>query len=109
LRAKQPGLENIQLLREVKYQQMLFEMLAKQYEVARLDEAKDAAIIQVLDPAIEPERNAKPKRAIIVVVASLAALLIGVFWAFFAEARKRLATERTSAAQLAELKAHMRF
>jgi tyrosine-protein kinase Etk/Wzc len=63
------GLENIAMLRDVKYYQMLYEVLAKQYEMARLDEAKDHAVVQVLDPAVTPERRARPKRALIVLIA----------------------------------------
>lgn len=59
------GLESISVLRDVKYYQMLYELLAKQYEVARLDEAKDGAVIQVLDRAIEPENKFRPQRLFI--------------------------------------------
>lgn len=76
------GFQNIKILRDVKYHQMLYELLAKQYEVARLDEAKDASIIQVLDPAVEPERKFKPKRAIIVLLSALAGFVIAVIAAF---------------------------
>jgi uncharacterized protein involved in exopolysaccharide biosynthesis len=70
------GVQNIQLLRDVKYYQMLYELLAKQYEAARLDEAKDSSVIQVLDPAIEPEGRFKPKRTMFVMAASLLALVV---------------------------------
>jgi tyrosine-protein kinase Etk/Wzc len=53
-------------LREVKYSETLFEMLAKQYEAARLDESKAAAVIQVVDPAVEPDRKSSPRRSLIV-------------------------------------------
>ena len=81
------GLESVRLLREVKYRQMLYELLAKQYEVARLDEAKDPSSIQILDAATEPERRAKPKRAFIVIAATLASFLLSVIGAFLTEAR----------------------
>jgi uncharacterized protein involved in exopolysaccharide biosynthesis len=68
--------QTIQLLRDVKYYQMLYELLAKQYEAARLDEAKDSSVIQVLDPALEPEGRFKPKRSMFVMVASLLALVV---------------------------------
>lgn len=71
----QAGLENIKLLRDVKYYQMLYELLAKQYEVARIDEAKDPSVIQVLDPASEPEKKFKPKRSVIVIVTFLFSLI----------------------------------
>ncbi|WP_426104735.1 Wzz/FepE/Etk N-terminal domain-containing protein [Massilia sp. TSP1-1-2] len=85
----QAGLENIQSMRDLKYHQMLYELLAKQYEAARLDEAKDASLIQVLDPAAEPERKSGPNRPLIVVVATLLALFAAILWAFFVAARQR--------------------
>lgn len=87
---KQAGLENIKVLRDVKYYQMLYELLAKQYEVARLDEAKDVSIIQVLDPAVIPERKVKPKRAVIVGLAGFLGLLAGIGLAFLLDTRKRV-------------------
>jgi tyrosine-protein kinase Etk/Wzc len=79
------GLENIKILRDVKYHQMLYELLSKQYEVARLDEAKESSIIQVLDKAEEPERKSKPKRAIIVLLATAFAFVAVVVWAVMQE------------------------
>lgn len=79
------GLDNIKLLRDVKYYQMLYELLAKQFEVARMDEAKDPSIVQVLDPAVEPERKYKPKRVIIVLFAFFASLLMVITWIFARE------------------------
>ena len=87
---KQVGLENIKILRDVKYYQMLYELLAKQYEVARLDEAKDNAIIQVLDPAIDPERKFKPKRSVLILLSTVFAFIVAVACAFVAETRKKL-------------------
>ncbi len=79
---KQGGIENMKALRDLKHYQMLYELLLKQYEIARLDESKDAAIIQVLDKAIEPEKKAGPKRALITIACGLLAFLLAVFWAF---------------------------
>lgn len=83
------GVQNIQLLRDVKYYQMLYELLAKQYEAARLDEAKDSSVIQVLDPAIEPERRFKPKRAMLVVAASFLACVAAIIGVLLWSARQR--------------------
>ena len=101
----QVGLENIKILRDVKYYQMLYELLAKQYEVARLDEAKDTSLIQVLDPAIEPERKSKPRRAIIVLLSAMLALIAAIIWAFISETRKRVLQAPEGVAQWEELKA----
>ncbi|MFT3664761.1 Wzz/FepE/Etk N-terminal domain-containing protein [Piscinibacter sp.] len=61
--------------REFKYQEALFEIFVKQYELAKVDESREGALIQVVDPALPAERKAGPKRAFITVAAALAALL----------------------------------
>ncbi|WP_426053805.1 GumC family protein [Janthinobacterium sp. PSPC2-1] len=103
------GLENIQLMRDLKYYQMLYELLAKQYEVARLDEAKEPALIQVLDPAVEPERKFKPKRALIVLSATMMAGFAAILWAFFLAAKQRVMAVPAEAARWNELKSYLRF
>ena len=68
--------------REFKYQETLFELFAKQYEVAKIDEAREGAVIQVLDLAQTPEKKSKPKKALIAMLATLGsgfALLLYVF------------------------------
>jgi tyrosine-protein kinase Etk/Wzc len=82
------GLANIQILRDVKYNTMLYELLAKQYEVARLDEAKDIPMIQVLDVALVPERKFKPQRAMIAILSAFLGLFIALIYAFVAENMK---------------------
>jgi uncharacterized protein involved in exopolysaccharide biosynthesis len=79
------GLEYIRKLREVKYREALFELLAKQYEAAKIDEARDAFIVQQLDNAVPPERKSGPHRAAIVLASTLFALLLGVAIAFLRE------------------------
>lgn len=103
------GLQNIKILRDVKYHQMLYELLAKQYEVARLDEAKDPAIVQVLDPAVVPERKVKPKRAVIVLITTALAFLITVSFVVLREAKRRAMRYPKTAAKIAELRSHLRF
>ncbi len=58
----QAGMEYIRAYREVKYHETIFELVAKQYELAKMDEVRDAAVIQVLDPAIPPEKKSAPGR-----------------------------------------------
>jgi uncharacterized protein involved in exopolysaccharide biosynthesis len=68
--------------REFKYQETMFELFAKQFELAKVDESREGAVIQVLDIAEPPEREAKPKKAMIAIFAILAsgfALLLFVF------------------------------
>jgi tyrosine-protein kinase Etk/Wzc len=72
------GLESMQLLRDVKYHQMLYEILSKQYEAARLDEAREVSIIQVMDKAIEPEVKIGPRRPVIVLMSMISAFLLSL-------------------------------
>ena len=79
------GLEYIRRYREVKYRETIFELIAKQYEAARLDESKSAPVIQVVDPAMVPERKSSPWRALIVVLITLAGLFCACVWVVVAE------------------------
>lgn len=57
--------------REFKYQEALFELFSKQYELARLDESREGAPIQVVDAATTPEVKSKPRRAFTALVTSI--------------------------------------
>ncbi len=70
------GLDYLRAQREVQYQQAFFDILMRQFEAAKLDEAKDAAVIQIVEPAIEPDRKSSPKRMIIL----LASIFVGLFF-----------------------------
>jgi tyrosine-protein kinase Etk/Wzc len=105
----QAGLGSIQLLRDVKYFQMLYELLAKQYEVARLDEAKDPAIVQVLDPAIEPENKFKPRRSFIVLATGVATLAACICWIFLLEAKRKSEASPSMAKHWRELRKYLRI
>jgi len=72
------GLEFIRAQRELQYQQSFFDLLLRQYEAAKLDEAKEAAIIQVVEPAIESDRRSSPQRVLIVVLSAILGLFSGV-------------------------------
>jgi uncharacterized protein involved in exopolysaccharide biosynthesis len=82
------GMEYLRKLRDVKYNETLYELLAKQYEMAKLDEARDAVVIQVIDKAVPPERKVKPKRTMIVAFSTFTALLFSILLAFVIERRK---------------------
>lgn len=86
----QAGLEYIRKLRDVKYNETVFEILARQFELAKLDEAKEGALIQVIDPAIVPDYKSSPKRGLITIGAAVLGMLIGILVAFFREGMERL-------------------
>jgi capsule polysaccharide export protein KpsE/RkpR len=60
------GTDYMRNLRDMKYYETLYELIAKQYEMARMDEARDATIIQVLDRAVPPDKETSPRKAVIV-------------------------------------------
>lgn len=108
-RAPDVALEYIRKMRELKYAETLYEILAKQYEVAKLDEAKESTLIQVLDRAVVPENRSKPQRAKMVLIAALAAGFLAVLWAFVSEALKKAAEDEEQGAQFQALKSHLRW
>ncbi|HYS44305.1 MAG TPA: GNVR domain-containing protein, partial [Geobacteraceae bacterium] len=79
------GIEYLRRMRELKTQEAIFEQLTKQYEVAKLTEAKDSSSLQVLDEAVVPIKKSKPMRSLIVVLATVTAFFIGVFLVFIQE------------------------
>lgn len=94
-------LEYTRKFREVKYQEALFELFSKQYEAAKIDEAKDATVIQVLDKAIPPEVKSGPQRKLTVILTGLLVGFFAILLAFIMDARsrhRRLAGERPSVA-----------
>lgn len=101
------GSDSLRLLRDVKYQETIFELLARQYEMAKIDEAKDSSVIQVLDKAIEPDRKSKPKRSLIVLISTLAALFLGILWAFVREGLARAKADPQQASRLLDLKHYL--
>ena len=68
-------MDYVRKLRDVKYYETIFDILARQFELAKLDEAKEGAIIQVVDPAVPPDKRSFPKRTLIVIVATFVGLL----------------------------------
>jgi capsule polysaccharide export protein KpsE/RkpR len=82
------GMEYLRKLRDVKYNEILYELLAKQYEMAKLDEARDAAVIQVIDKAVQPERKVKPKMAVIIALSTVSGFIFSILAVFFVERRK---------------------
>jgi uncharacterized protein involved in exopolysaccharide biosynthesis len=79
------ALEYVGRFREVKYREAIFELMAKQFEAAKLDEAKEGAIIQVVDLAVEPDKKSSPKRMLIVICATMGGFVLALFWALFSE------------------------
>jgi uncharacterized protein involved in exopolysaccharide biosynthesis len=93
----------------LKYQETLFELLAKQYEVAKIDESKEATLIQVLDEALPPERKSKPKRTVLVLFAALVAGILAMAVAYGLETWGRTKEQPEKREQIDSLMAQWRY
>ena len=94
--------------RDFKYQETLFELFARQFEMAKLDESREGATIQVIDSATAPELKSKPKKALIAVLATLATGFLLLLWVFVRQALKNAAQDTESAQKLAGIRAAFR-
>jgi uncharacterized protein involved in exopolysaccharide biosynthesis len=84
-RTPNTSLKYLESLRNMKFEESIYQVLVKQYEIAKLDEAKNAPLIQIMDKAILPEKKSKPKRSLIVILSTLLAFFLGVIGAFVRE------------------------
>lgn len=81
----QTGLEFARALREEKFHEAMYELLTRQYEVARVDEARQGSIVQVVDPAIPPDRPGSHYRLWIFLAGLVFALPIALITAWIVE------------------------
>jgi uncharacterized protein involved in exopolysaccharide biosynthesis len=85
--SKSSNADYVSKYRNFKYHETLFEILANQYELARVDEAREGALIQIVDEATPPERKSKPKRGIISAATSV--IFFVILSGFFIFTRNR--------------------
>ncbi len=91
--------------REFKYHETLFELFSKQFELAKVDEAREGAVIQVLDDAQPPERKSKPKKALISIIATLVTCFALLLFVFIRQALRKSSQNSESANKLASIQA----
>jgi len=101
------GVEYVRKMRELKTQEAIFEQLTKQYEVAKISEAKDSSSMQVLDEAVVPLNKSKPKRSLIVILAAVTAFFASIFIIFIQEYFSKLPPE--DAAIIRDIRNSLRF
>ena len=90
--------------REFKYQETLYGMYLRQFEVARADESREGAVIQVVDVAEAPERKSKPKKALVALLATFGTGLLMLIYLFSRNALSTAAQDPTYAAKLQQLR-----
>lgn len=99
------GVEWADLFRATKIQETLFEHLTQQYEMARIQEAKEIPVVRVVDPANLPEKKAFPPRLLIVSVLTCLSILAGGLWIIWNSTLESFAADdprRRMAAQVSE-------
>lgn len=97
------GLDYLRRAREVKYHEAVMEILLRQFEAAKLDESRQATMIQVLDKALAPEVRVRPVRRMIVGVVCMIALFCAVLWALLDEVMVRVKANPTMSRRLGSL------
>lgn len=98
------SLEYMRKLRDVQYYQAIFNVLARQFELAKLDEAKEGALVQVVDPAIPPDKKSFPKRLLIAACAGVVGLLFAVCFAFWQASLRRMEDDPLTSSKLSSLR-----
>ena len=90
--------------RDVKYFESLFEFFARQFEAAKTDEAREGAIVQVVDVAVPPEKKSKPKRAIIAILSTLASGVLLLIFIFVRQSYRGARQDPESAVKIGHLR-----
>ena len=103
-RVPEASLEYIRKQRDVQYYVTIFDILARQYEAAKLDEAKEGALIQVVDPAVPPDMKSSPRRTLIVLGSAIAGLLVSICCALGLTVMEHLKSVPSTNAKLLHLK-----
>ncbi|HET9183687.1 MAG TPA: Wzz/FepE/Etk N-terminal domain-containing protein [Candidatus Angelobacter sp.] len=86
----QAELDYIRAARELKFQETLFTLLSEQFEIAKMDEARDSALIQVVEPATPPDQKSSPKRAVICILSAMAGCFLACLVALTGWWRRRM-------------------
>ena len=105
----QAELEYLRRARDLKYHEALYDFLTKQLEAARLDEAKDAILVQVVDKAVEPERKSGPRRLLTVLVTAFGTFAVMCLWALIAEAMNRKQQDPRNRVRIGRLRDSLKF
>jgi tyrosine-protein kinase Etk/Wzc len=96
-------------VRDLKYHETLFDLLTRQNEAAKLDEAKSAPILQVVDRAIPPDRKSGPSRKLLSLGFTAFGFLLSLAWGLTELFLERLRQVPEKARKLDEIRSAIRF
>lgn len=91
-------------VQDIRFYDSLISLLTQQYEQARLDEAKEPVVFQVVDVATPPAIRTAPKRTLIVLISALAGFFLSILWVFARNALSKASDNPETAGKLAQLK-----
>jgi uncharacterized protein involved in exopolysaccharide biosynthesis len=103
-RVTESGMEYMRRLRDLKYQETVYELIAKEFEVAKLDEAREGSIIQVVDAAVVPDKKSFPPRIWIILGTTVASFFVAVGWVLLRKRSVRTLEQPENRQRLEELK-----
>lgn len=101
------GMAYIDSLRDVRYYETVVELLAKQFELAKLDEAREG-FVQISDYAVPTDKKSSPHRAVIVILSTLLGLLLACVWCIFANRWEEMKRDPEDALRIEALRAAFR-
>jgi capsule polysaccharide export protein KpsE/RkpR len=84
------GVTYADLFRHTKVEEAVFETLTQQYELAKVQEAKEVPSVKVLDPAEVPEKKVFPPRTLLVLTGTFLALAVGVLWVLLSDRWRKI-------------------
>ncbi len=102
-------LEFVRKQRDVQYHTLIFDLIARQFEAARLDEAKASPVIQVLDPAEPPDRKSSPYRALWTLIGGVLGFIYGCSRVIGSYVYGRVIADEDYAQKLGRFKRALRF
>ncbi|MEO6965609.1 MAG: GNVR domain-containing protein [Acidobacteriaceae bacterium] len=103
------SLEYLRRTRDVRYQETLFEFMTKQYEMAKVDEARQGQIIQVVDKASVPDRRSWPPRTLLTLLALILGAILSSFWVMLQSAYRHAMQDPELAPKVTELRRTLRI
>jgi uncharacterized protein involved in exopolysaccharide biosynthesis len=102
------GMEYIRKVRDVKYFETISDLIAKQFEMAKLDEAHQGTGIQVVDMAVPPDGRSYPKRTTTVILAFLVSFILSCTWCFLANGLEKINQDPETLSRIESFKATFR-
>jgi uncharacterized protein involved in exopolysaccharide biosynthesis len=107
-KAPEAAMEYIRKLRDVKYSETVFELIAKQFELAKLDEARQGAVVQVADEAVPPDKKSSPYRTLTVLLVGVLSFFCACVWCISSDRLERMKQNPADRERLDTLRATLR-